>query len=351
MQKNQDNNLETHVSSQLPEEVANFLRRLGGLQGGVVVAVSGGPDSVAILRALLKCRAELIAGPIIIAHLNHMLRGEESQADEEFVRDLYLSLRPTYRDALKFACDRADIRVQATKQRDNLENAARKYRYGWLARTARNQGISWIATGHTADDQAETVLHRLLRGSGIKGLRGIAERRALGPGLFMIRPLLRVSRQEVLQFLESEGQSYRLDSTNLDLRYTRNRIRHELLPFLAKNYTPDIVLKLCRLAEQARATYRRVEERAGALLVRMELPRAGVVMVFDRETIAVAPRNLVREAFRLVWERENWPAHAMTFEHWDRLAAVAVGEFFAVDFPGGIRARCHGRVVQLGQLP
>jgi tRNA(Ile)-lysidine synthase len=346
MTQNRDN-LETQASCRLTEEVAHFLRRLGGLQGGVVVAVSGGPDSVALLRAILKCPAELIAGPIVIAHLNHLLRGEESQADEEFVRDLYLSLRPTYGDTLKFVWERADIRVQATKQRDNLENAARKYRYGWLGRTARDRAISWIATGHTADDQAETVLHRLLRGSGIRGLRGIAERRTLVPGLFVIRPLLRVSRQEVLQFLESEGQSYRLDSTNLDLRYTRNRIRHELLPFLAKNYTQDIVPRLCGLAEQARNTYRRVEERAQALLAKMELPRAGAVMVFDRETIAAAPRNLVREAFRLVWERENWPAHAMAFEHWDRLAAVARGEIPAVDFPGGIRGRGHGRVVQL----
>jgi tRNA(Ile)-lysidine synthase len=178
-------------------------------------------------------------------------------------------------------------------------------------------------------------------------LRGIAERREMGPGLSVIRPLLKVSRQEILSFLKTERQSYRLDSTNFDLRYTRNRIRHELLPYLANNYAADIVPRLCRIAEQAETTYRRVEQTAEALLAKIELPRAGATLVFDRETIASAPRKLVREALRLVWQRENWPADAMTFEHWDRLAGVAIGEILAADFPDGVRARCLERVVQL----
>ena len=180
-------------------------------------------------------------------------------------------------------------------------------------------------------------------------MRGIAERRFLGP-ISLIRPLLRVSRQEVLSFLAAEGQSYREDSSNLDLRYTRNRIRHELLPYLATNYTPDIVRRLCRLADQARTTYQRVEKKAQALLARIELPRAGDVLVFERESILSAPRSLIREAFRLAWQRENWPVDGMTFGHWERLAAVAFGEMPGADFPGGIRARCLERVVQFARV-
>jgi tRNA(Ile)-lysidine synthase len=342
--------LQAPVSVSLVEKVERFLLRLGGLQDGVVVAVSGGPDSVALLRALLYVRPSLVGGPIVIAHLNHQLRGEESDADEAFVRDLHRILQPTCAKELMMECARADIKAKALGEKDNLENAARKYRYDWLCRTAAKHGISWIATGHTADDQAETVLHRLLRGTGLKGLRGIAERREMGPGLSVIRPLLKVSRQEVLSFLKTEGQSYRLDSTNLDLRYTRNRIRHELLPYLASNYAADIVPRLCRLAEQAQGAYRRVEEKAGAVLGQIELPRAGGILVFDRVKIASIPRHLVREAFRLVWQREGWPADQMTFEHWDRLAAVALGETLAADFPGGVRARCLKRVVQLNRI-
>jgi tRNA(Ile)-lysidine synthase len=338
---------ESQVSNPVVRKVERFLDRLGGLGGGVVVAVSGGPDSVALLRALLKVQPTLASGPIVIAHLNHLLRGRESDADEGFVRDLHELLPPTGPSRVILVCDRIDVRAKALEEKDNLENAARKYRYDWLRQTALNHGIRWIATGHTADDQAETVLHHLLRGTGLKGLRGIAERRRMAQHVFVIRPLLKVTRQEILSFLEAEGQPYQLDSSNIDLSYTRNRIRHELLPPLAKNYSPEIVSRLCRLAEHARRTYRRVEERARKLLARIELPRAGAMLVFDRETIASAPRNLVREAFRLVWQRENWPADAMTFEHWDRLANVALGEILAADFPGGVRARCLERVFQL----
>jgi tRNA(Ile)-lysidine synthase len=350
MPGNQEN-LETQVSSPLVQEVGHFLQRLGGLQGGVVVGVSGGPDSVALLRAILTFPPSLLSGPIVIGHLNHQLRGEESNADEAFVRDLYLAFRPTCGKELTIVCERADIKARALAEKDNLENAARKYRYDWLRRTALNHGVSWIATGHTADDQAETVLHRLLRGSGLQGLRGIAERRSLGSGLFLVRPLLKVSRPEVLRFLESEDQSYRLDSSNLNLHYIRNRIRHELLPYLAKYYTPAIVPRLCRLAEQATQIYQKVESKAQALLAQIELPRAGDVLIFDRSQAQAAPRHLLREAFRVAWRREGWPADAMTFEHWRRLTAVALGEAYAADFPGGVRARCLERVVQLGRVP
>src|SRR5690606_24443286 len=126
---------------------------------------------------------------------------------------------------------------------ENLEQVAREERYAWLARVAAEEGAGWVATGHTADDQAETVLHRLLRGTGLRGLRGIAARRELRPGIWLLRPLLHLGRADVLAYLGALGQDYRRDSSNLDPRFTRNRIRSELLPLL-RTFNPDVTRAL-----------------------------------------------------------------------------------------------------------
>ncbi len=206
-----------------------------------------------------------------------------------------------------------------------------------------------VATGHTANDQAETVLHRLLRGTGLRGLRGIAARRELEPGVTVIRPLLSATRADILAYLHALGQPYREDVTNNDLRYTRNRIRHDLLPLLAERYNPAIVRVLASLAEQAEETYRIEEAAALALLAEVELPRAGELLIFDCQRLRTAPRHRVREMFRLVWMRENWPLSGMDHAAWERVARVVFDEVAATDLPGGLHVRCRGRVVQLGR--
>lgn len=325
----------------------NLRRSLHRLSpAGIVAAVSGGPDSVALLRAL----AEIGVQPLLVAHLNHQLRGTDSDADEAFVRQLADSLH------LKFHCHRLDVSAQVRQEKGNLESVARRLRYDWLRQVAEQAACQHIATGHTADDQAETVLHRLTRGAGWQGLRGIAACRTLadrnvcptGPAIQVIRPLLTVRRSEVLAYLESLGQPYRLDQTNLDLARTRNRIRHELLPLLAQEYNPAIVPVLCRLANQADALHRQLAAASRRLLTEVEAPRAGPLLIFDRSKLAAAPRHLIREVFRRAWQREGWPTAKMDFAAWDRLAAVALGELTAVDLPAGLHARATERVVQLG---
>src|SRR5262249_27639626 len=153
---------------------------------------------------------------------------------------------------LQFRSERLDVAGQAPAERGNLEEDGRRPRYDWLTQVARGAGALFLATRPTANDQAPTVLHRLLRGTGLKGLGGIAARRPLARGIEVVRPLLRVSRVEVLAYLTELGQGYRQDSTNLNLDFTRNRIRHELLPYLEERYNPAIVGVLGRLAEQAR---------------------------------------------------------------------------------------------------
>jgi tRNA(Ile)-lysidine synthase len=285
---------------------------------------------------------------LVVAHLNHGLRGAESDADEAFVVALHRSLNPSVPE-LELCVERYAVADEARRVGANLEATARGVRYRWLAELARSKGIRWVATGHTASDQAETVLHRILRGTGLQGLRGVAEQRALEPNVGVVRPLLRATRGDVLGALRSLGQEWREDSTNRDKQYTRNRIRHELLPLLAREYNPSIESVLARLAEQAEELFREEERQAGDLLRQAELPRAGTLVILDRRRLATASRCLVRSAFRLLWEREGWPRSAMDFDHWDRLAAVATGEVTVTEMPGQIQIHCREHVVQVGR--
>jgi tRNA(Ile)-lysidine synthase len=324
-------------------QVSACLRSLGEVPG-LVAAVSGGPDSVALVRALVAARAS----PLVLAHLNHQLRGADSDADERFVADLHAALRAAGAE-LHLVSARLDVAEQARSAGANLEAHARQVRYRWLAEVARAHGLRWVATGHTASDQAETVLHHLLRGTGLAGLRGIASRRLLAPGVEVVRPLLGVTRAEVLAYLGELGQSYREDASNADLQRTRNRIRHELLPHLAERYNPRVAEVLGRLARQADEVCRAEEAEAEALLRAAELPRAGARVVLDAARLAAAPRRLVRAALRSVWAREGWPLGGMSYEVWERLADLAGAGQGASDLPGGVHARRRGRVLQLGR--
>jgi tRNA(Ile)-lysidine synthase len=333
---------------QLIEQARRRLRALDHLAAGLVVAVSGGPDSMALLRVLLAARDTNLRLPLVVAHLNHQLRGPESDDDEVFVVRLHTELVAAATPALTLCCHRVDVAAQAQAAHSNLEAHARRERYLWLAEVARAHGMHWVATGHTANDQAETVLHQLLRGTGLRGLRGIAAERTLENGVGVVRPLLEATRADVLACLDELGQPARQDRSNDDPRYTRNRIRHELLPYLSERYNPGIVPVLCRLAEQANEAFLGEDEAAEGLLRHVELPRAGRIVVLDLAALAQARRHLVRSLFRLLWQREGWPLGEMGFVEWDRLADLVFGELTASDLPGGIHARRRERVLQLG---
>jgi tRNA(Ile)-lysidine synthase len=323
--------------SAINRELRAFLATHRRPAGPLVLAVSGGPDSVALLRAL----SVVDRGPLVVAHLNHQLRGEASDGDESFVAAL----------AERLHGDGSDVTFRSERRQivgDNLEAAARRVRYAWLAEVAKDLGASWVTTGHTADDQAETVLFQLLRSTGLDGLAGIAVRRPLVVGIELVRPMLKVRRRDALAYLRDLGQDFRHDATNADLTRTRNRIRHELLPLLAEKYNPRVVDVLGRLATQA-ADWRWDQAAAADELIRIaERPRAGPLLVFDRAALAAAPRRRRRALWRRVWEREGWPRQAMGFREWDRLARLCSGGPAALDLPGGVRARRRGMVIQVG---
>ncbi len=209
----------------------------------VLAAVSGGPDSVALVALLLKLRDEMPL-EVRLAHFNHRLR-DEAAVDERFVRDL------ARRWVLPLEVGSADVRGAAGRRKLNLEEAGRDLRYRFLRRAAEAGRATKIATGHTMSDQAETVLMRLMRGTGLSGLAGIAPL-VDGPPCPLIRPLLTVAGPDLRAWLSARDIPFREDASNLDLRFLRNRIRAELLPEIARRYEPRIAAHLARLAEIVR---------------------------------------------------------------------------------------------------
>jgi tRNA(Ile)-lysidine synthase len=239
----------------LAERVLSHIRQQELLHAGdrVGIAVSGGIDSVALLRLLIELRGEL--GIVLsVVHFNHQLRGAESGADQEFVAEL------ARQHDLIFFCDSDDVPQHAAEERMSLETAARELRYGFFHDLLGIDGdprFNKILTGHTLDDQAETVLMRLIRGAGLTGLGGIHPRievedddgEVCGE---IVRPLLAFPRRELETYLKEIGQSWREDSTNADPSFTRNRVRQLLVPLLEKEFNPSVAENLAELAEIAR---------------------------------------------------------------------------------------------------
>ncbi len=262
-----------------------------GAQDKVVVAASGGADSTALLDALARLRERKgLPGAIIVAHLNHQLRGEESDEDERFVRELAGQLQ------LPVSVESIAVAERAAAEKQNLEATARRLRYGFLLKTANEQEADFIFTAHTQDDQAETVLMRLLRGSGAEGLRGIHRVIELNEKVKLVRPMLGVTRAEVIEHCEHCKLAFRADSSNLSMDFTRNRIRRELLPML-RTFNPR--------AEESLA-------RASGLLTEDEefLQRVAIELLagsrdgshLKAETLRTAHRAITRRALRL-WLR------------------------------------------------
>ncbi len=237
--------------SGLAHRVLASIRRLQLLKAGdrVGVAVSGGTDSVALLRLLLELRSQL--GVVLsVVHFNHRLRGQESDADEEFVAGLAQENR------LELFCDRGDVAGQARNLHLSTEAAARRLRYQYFQRLLKESGLTRIATGHTLDDQAETVLLRLIRGAGTRGLAGIYPQLPVdssGSSAAIVRPLLGIRRMALRQYLAEIGQAWREDSSNRDLRHARNRVRHGIVPRLERSLNPEVRETLAGTAEIARA--------------------------------------------------------------------------------------------------
>jgi len=236
------------VKQQLEQRVLHFIQehRLVSSQRSLLVAVSGGPDSVCLLHILANLKNELSVR-LHVAHLNHQLRGAESKADAQYVADLARRLD------IPATIEQRDVKGYKAQAHTSLEEAAREVRYTFLAQVARSIGADRTAVGHTTDDNIETILMHLVRGTGTRGLRGLqpyTEWKSKTDSLIIIRPLLEVSREETAGYCHRHDLRPRIDTSNLSLSPLRNRIRHQLLPLL-RSYNPRVDEALLRTARIA----------------------------------------------------------------------------------------------------
>lgn len=323
------------------DEVLQYIRKRDLLHAGdrVAVAVSGGADSVALLRVLLELRTEL-GIVLVIGHFNHQLRAEESEADEHFVAEVAGKLE------LPFFAGRADVREHATARKLSLEHAARQLRYRWLYGLAGQERLNAIATGHTLDDQAETVLMKFLRGAGTRGLASVRPYLML-ENLPVVRPLLGTSRAEVEFYLVSLNQPWREDHTNSDTRLTRNRIRHQLLPLLERDYNPNIRQLLTETAEIALSEDEFWREYIAGLMPRWHLKVRGMrLQESDGATTGFLFSEVAVQRHALKQFLE-WHGIKADFHHIEDVRMCALGDAPAANLPGGWHANRDGDWLQL----
>jgi tRNA(Ile)-lysidine synthase len=297
----------------------------------ILVAVSGGPDSVALLRGLVEIA---LTTPLQLhaAHLNHALRGDDSNSDAAWLEALAKKLR------VPMVVAEADIRAQSVERKAGLEETARAARYDFLQRTASPIGCTHIVTAHNSDDQAETILHHIVRGTGLSGLSGMSRSRSLGTNLILARPMLDIDRPTIIDYLNEIGQDYRIDASNADESFTRNRIRHSLLPNLERQFNPQVRTALLRLGTQAAETQAVIDQLALPLLESSIQERQPSCVRIDCSKLRDEPAQLVRAGFVQLWKQQNWPLQRMGFADWNRLLDV-LHDGLATTLPGGIDAR------------
>lgn len=309
----------------------------------VLVAVSGGADSVALIRALGEfARQSPGDGRLIVAHFNHRTRGAASEDDAAWVCRLSEQL------GLESVIGRARHAGSLAS-----EDQARRARYEFLQATAEQVGARYVATAHTQDDQAETVLLRVLRGSGIDGLAGMPFARPLGPAVTLVRPLLGVSRVQVEAYLQQLSQDYRHDATNDQTLFTRNWVRRELLPMLRSHLPQDPSDSLLRLADQASQWREAIDAIAGELAQqasRVETGNCEVTIYLDASKLATQPAIVVQQVARVTWRAAGWPEQAMGMSEWQRIAAAVFDpDASTFQLPSGIMVARRGTDVILGR--
>jgi tRNA(Ile)-lysidine synthase len=349
----------------LAQLVYGYVRKHDLLQPGnrVGIAVSGGADSVALLRLMLELRQE-IGLVLSVVHINHKLRGAESDGDEAFVRDLAET------HGLELHCENCDSKTYAAEHKLSVEATARELRYEFFGWTLGGS-LDRIATAHTLDDQAETLLFKLVRGAGTRGLAGIWPKVAVSRQSsvigkssiqhsalstqqevslvtepqrialwerekFIVRPLLATRREDLRSYLDQLGQAWREDSSNRDLRHTRNRIRHGILPRFEKHVNPHVRERLAETSEIARGEEEYWSEEIGRLSVQVwQKP------ILDFSKLATFPIAVQRRLVRFAGESMGL---ALEFGHVEEILDLKTGS--GASLPGGWGATRQGVAIK-----
>ncbi|MBD3426117.1 MAG: tRNA lysidine(34) synthetase TilS [Candidatus Omnitrophica bacterium] len=295
----------------------------------VLVAVSGGADSVCLLNVLESVKRSL-GIDTVIANMDHCLRGKESARDSDYVRKLSLQL------GLPFEHKKVDV-SSSVKKGASLEERARDERYRFFREAARRSGCNVIATGHTMDDQAETVIMRVIYGASPVSLSGIPPVRE-EKGLKLVRPLIRVSREQILDFLEKNGVGFVEDSSNSDVMFLRNKMRLEVLPFLEK-YNPRVKRSLVNLSDAVREDLEYLQQQS-----RKAMEGSRNRTRISIKDIILQPKALRREVFKQLFTNAGGNVKKLSYRHWmlmDRfLRESEKGR--SLDFPGDIRVTKKG---------
>jgi len=317
-------------------------RQLVGRNDRLLIAVSGGQDSLCLLQLLRDLQPKW-NWDLAIAHCDHRWRPDSA---ENAVHVGRLAARMD----LPFYLETARSPVET-------EAAARSWRYRVLERIACKDGFGAIATGHTASDRAETLLFNLLRGTGADGLQALTWKRPLSPEIVLVRPLLAVTRSQTAEFCDRFALPIWQDATNHDLKYTRNRIRHELLPYLASHFNPQVERHCAQTAELLRAEVEYLEAVAAQWLQRClpqyteKVKSPSVKTALNREKLRDCPLALQRRVMRQWWEQ--WAERSPNFERIEAAIALidAPNGTCSDPFPGGAIARVSGEWIEIHHPP
>lgn len=332
------------------QRLSAALERTGFWESPAVVAVSGGADSVALLCGLERLAPA--SARLVVAHARHDIRSDAPD-DERFVASLAARL------GIECVARSITVRDDLEHRGEGLEARARRLRYEFLLDVARTTGARRVAVGHTADDQAETILHRIFRGTGVAGLAGMRPARALGDGIALVRPMLRLSRELGRSFLATHGEQWREDLTNADPRHARNFIRHEILDRAVRGPYAAASAAIVRLGAQADRSSAAIASAVEHFLDLHTLRQADGRVVLDAMAVAALDRHLLAHLVAALWQREGWPRRDMTALHHEAVAdlVVTVGRgdrpaMPAIDLPGGVRAAASsGRRIEFRHAP
>ena len=292
---------------------ADFLKQRNLLPAGekILLAVSGGADSVALLYIFHK----LYPNSIHIAHINHQLRGSGALKDEEYVKSLADKFN------LPITIESVNVKAYAKENKLSIETAARTLRLAALCRIADEINYRFIATAHHKNDNAETVIHRMLRGTGFKGLAGIRPKTIIS-GKTFIRPLLRLTRSQLEEYLNNQNISWQSDHTNLDCRFTRNRIRHKTLPYLEKN-TPNLVEHIWSLSQHCAILSNNIEKGTHIAQQTCIISKDKTQIIFDPAKYLKQPQPIQVELIQLALTHLNCGLQNFTSEHYNKIIEFA----------------------------
>jgi tRNA(Ile)-lysidine synthase len=292
----------------------------------ILLGVSGGADSTALLRAIANLRPFNAAGSVVIAHYNHKMRGQAADDDATFVKDLA--------EQHGMQC----IVGEASPENSHCsEEAFRQARYKFLEQAAAEVGARYIVLAHTADDQAETILHNLLRGSGLRGISGMPKTRKMNNATTLMRPMLGISRQQVRDYLTRIAQTFRHDSSNDQPIFTRNKLRLDLIPQLQREYNPQIITQLLTLGEQADQAIEELQRQALQLLNLASHWSNNNACTLNINCLRETSPTILRELMVLIWRTADWPRREMNFTRWNDLVIILLQESDTQrTFPGEI---------------